>query len=171
VEYDRLVEAGLLQNEKVELIRGLIVHMSPQGISHATVIERLNELLVLALVPNAKASIRVQLPFAAGEDSEPEPDIAVVPRVERRDSHPASAFIVIEVAETSISYDRREKGAIYAEANIPEYWIVDIEHSRVEVHTDSVGGTYTRVTPYRRGEVITSTALPSLQIAVDDMFA
>jgi Uma2 family endonuclease len=171
VEYDRLVETGLLENEKVELIRGLMVHMSPQGVAHAAVIQRLSEMLMLALLPTRLASVRVQLPLALADDSEPEPDLAVVPPGSYRDQHPTHALIVVEVAETSIAYDRREKGALYADGGVPEYWIVDTVHQRVEVHTDPVGGAYTRVTPHRRGEVITSTTLPQLQITVDDMFA
>jgi Uma2 family endonuclease len=170
VEYDRLVDAGLLANEKVELIRGLIVRMSPQGTPHAAAVQRLTKLLVLALGPKDLAEVRVQLPLAVGEHSEPEPDIAVVPPGTYRDRHPAGAFIVVEVAESSIAYDRRDKGALYAESGIPEYWIVDTTHERVEVHTDPVDGAYGRVTPYRRGEMIVSISMPELRVAVDDIF-
>jgi Uma2 family endonuclease len=171
IEYDRLVEAGLLANEKVELIRGLIVRMSPQGARHAAAIQKLNHLMVLALVASGRAAVRVQLPLALGEDSEPEPDLAVVPPGTYRDQHPTSALIVIVVAESSLTADRRDKGALYAAGGVPEYWIVDTGHERIEIHSDIVDRAYGRVTPYRRGEIITSVAIPELQVRVDDVFS
>jgi Uma2 family endonuclease len=170
VDYDRLVELGLLANEKVELIRGLIVRMRPQGAPHASAIQKLTQLLVLALGVPGRAAIRVQLPLALADDSEPEPDLAVVPPASYRQEHPARAFIVIEVAESSLTQDRREKGALYAEGGVPEYWIVDTARERVEVHSEIVAGGYSRVTPYRRGDTIASSAVPELRLQVDEIF-
>src|SRR6185369_9765060 len=108
-EYDQLVAMGVFDNEKVELIKGFIVRMSPTGVPHASVVQALNELFVLALVPSGRASIRIQSPFAASDDSEPEPDVAVLPPGPYRDDHPKAAFLVIEVSESSPRYDRGEK--------------------------------------------------------------
>lgn len=168
-EYDRLVEMGLLADEKVELIRGFIVRMSPQGSAHGRAIERLTRLLIEAL-PRARAAVRIQLPLALSDDSEPEPDIAVVPPGSSTHGHPSRAFIVMEVSDSSLVHDRVEKGALYAEAGIPEYWIVDAAHQRVEVHSDIAEGAYSRVTPYRRGDVARSVSLPDLEVAIDEIF-
>jgi Uma2 family endonuclease len=170
VEYDRLVGLGLLANEKVELIRGLIVRMSPQGVAHAAVVQRLTHLFVLTLVGSGRAAVRVQLPLALGDDSEPEPDLAIVPPGSYQDEHPTGAFVVIEEADSSLTRDRREKGILYAEAGVPEYWIVDTANQRVEVHSEIVSGAYSRVTPHRRGETIVSSALEGLRVRVDEIF-
>jgi Uma2 family endonuclease len=170
IEYERLVDAGLLANEKVELIHGLIVRMSPQGAHHAAAVQKLTQLLVAALGIPGHAAIRVQLPLALGEHSEPEPDLAAVPLGSYKDEHPTNAFLVIEVAESSLSEDRREKGALYAESGIPEYWIVDTARERVEVHSEIVDAAYSRVTPYGRGEVVACAVLTPLKIRVDDIF-
>jgi Uma2 family endonuclease len=170
VEYEQLVEAGHLANEKVELIHGLIVRMSPQGAHHAAAVQKLTQLLVVALGVPGRAAIRVQLPLALGEDSEPEPDVAAVVSGSYKDGHPTSALLVIEVAESSLAEDRREKGVLYAEHGIPEYWIVDTARERVEVHSEIIEAAYSRVTPYRRGEVVASSVFTDLKVRVEDIF-
>ncbi len=170
VEYEKLVDAGLLANEKVELIHGLIVRMSPQGAQHAAAVQKLTQILVAALGIPGHAAVRVQLPLALGEDSEPEPDLAAVPLGSYKDGHPKNAFLVVEVAESSLSEDRSEKGALYAENGIAEYWIVDTARERVEVHSEIIDAAYSRLTPYRRGEVVASAVLPELKVRVDDIF-
>jgi Uma2 family endonuclease len=170
VEYERLVEGGYLAKEKVELIHGLIVRMSPQGAHHAAAVQKLTQLLVAAVGIPGRAAVRVRLPLALGEDSEPEPDLAAVPPASYKNEHPTQAFLVVEVAESSLSEDRRDKGALYAESGIPEHWIVDTARERVEVHSEIVDGAYSRVTPYRRGEVIGSAVLTELRVPVEDIF-
>jgi Uma2 family endonuclease len=170
VEYEQLVDAGHLANEKVELIHGLIVRMSPQGARHAAAVQKLNHLLMVALGIPGRAAVRVQSPLALGEDSEPEPDLAAVPPGSYRDGHPAKAFLVIEVAESSLTVDRRVKGALYAENGIPEYWIVDTARERVEVHSDILDAAYSRITPYQRGEIVASSVFVELKVRVDDVF-
>jgi len=100
IEYEVLVEQGMFgEGEHVQLLDGELVEMSPQGAAHAAVVESLTELLVPALL--GKARVRVQLPFAAGDASEPEPDVAVVSAATTRHRHPDSALLVIEVADIS----------------------------------------------------------------------
>src|SRR5688572_29364106 len=124
-EYQAMGDAGLFQNERVELIEGVIVRMAPRGGPHDTVIERLSELLLPRLV--GRARVRIQLAFAASEYSEPEPDVAVVSRDEPRTTdHPAHATLLIEVAASSLRFDRGTKAALYARAGVPEYWVVDV---------------------------------------------
>jgi Uma2 family endonuclease len=162
-----MVEMGLFVDEKVELIKGFIVRMSPTNVPHASTVQALTELLVLALVPSARASVRIQSPFAASDDSEPEPDVAVLPPGTYRDDHPKTAFLVIEVADSSLRYDRTEKAELYAAVGIKEYWIVNTGDGLIEVHTDIVGGVYSRVTPYRQGQTISPRAFPDVAIPVD----
>src|SRR5262245_28913891 len=111
-EYERMVAADLFRNERVELIHGIIIRMSPQKAAHAVVIQILNRMLVPALL--GRADVRVQLPFAASDDSMPEPDLAVVPVARFGQPHPDRAFVLIEVAESSLEEDRSDKAELYA---------------------------------------------------------
>jgi Uma2 family endonuclease len=163
-----MVEMGLFEeDEKIELIKGFIVRMSPTGVPHASVVQALTRIFVLALVPSERAAIRIHSPFAASDDSEPEPDVAVLPPGDYRDDHPKKAFLVIEVSESSLRYDRTEKAEVYATAGIEEYWIVNLRHNLIEVRTDIIDGVYSQVTTYRRGQIISPRAFPDVAIPVD----
>jgi Uma2 family endonuclease len=132
VEYDLLVEHGRFAEERVELLEGVIVEMSPQGPAHANVVERLTRFLVLAL--QGRAVVRPQSAFAASDSSEPEPDLAVVePGRGLTDPHPREAFLIVEVADSSLLKDRGLKSSLYARAGVPEYWIVDLRSREIEV--------------------------------------
>lgn len=167
VEYDRLVELGIFdEDEKIELLRGVLVAMSPQGADHGYVIERLTKLLIDAL--GDRGRLRPQTPFAASELSEPEPDLAVYPPAPYVRAHPDRALLVIEIAYSSLRKDRGIKAEIYAEAEVPEYWIVDLVHGAVEVRTAPQDGHYGRTVTYGRGERIALVAFPDLTLATDD---
>jgi Uma2 family endonuclease len=168
-EYERMIDAGLFRNERVELIRGIIVRMSPQKPAHALVIQILNRMLVPPLV--GRADVRVQLPFAASDDSMPEPDIALVEVARFGQPHPRRASLVIEVAETSLEEDRTEKAELYAQAGVSEYWVVNIPDRSIEVHTEPSRGAYTRVTPYRVPEKVAPEAFPDVTIDLGALFA
>lgn len=163
-DYDRLVEAGAFRDEKVELIRGVIVRMVPQGPPHAGPIQRLNEILVLRLA--GRASVRVQLPIIAPDESEPEPDLAIVPRGDYDEAHPSGAFLIVEVANTSLDYDRGTKTPLYAAMGVPEYWIVDVPRGTVEVHREPVDERYGRVTTHKKGESITLASFADITLEV-----
>ena len=165
-EYETMVAAGLFEDERVELLEGVIVEMSPQSPPHAAAIQRLDRLLQRLI--GDRASVRVQMPFAAGDLSLPEPDVAVVPLGDYETSHPARALLVIEVADSSLRKDRRLKVEIYARAGVPEYWVVGLS-GLVEVCTEPVEGAYRRVTPARRGDRIRPAAFPDIEIAIDDI--
>ena len=167
-EYDRMVEMGLFANEKVELLKGFIARMSPQKSRHGGAVQYLTHFFVPALVSSSRASVRVQLPLVVDPDSEPEPDVALVPFGGYRDRHPDRAFLVIEVSETSLAEDH-DKAAVYAEGGIPEHWIVDTTRDLVEVHRDGADGVYTRVTVHRRGESIACLAFPDLPLSENDL--
>jgi Uma2 family endonuclease len=167
VEFERMVDEGLFVDERIELLRGVIVEKSPQGARHAATLQRLNSRLVAALA--GLAEIRIQLPLAVSDDSLPEPDLAAVVPGEADRAHPTTAFLVVEVAETSLNKDRRVKAELYARANIPEYWIIDITGTLIEVHADPTDGRYSSVTPYRRGDAFRLRAFPAVEIRVADI--
>jgi Uma2 family endonuclease len=127
VEYDRLVHLGVFEDERVELLYGTIVRMSPINEPHNDAMARLTELLVLAL--HTRARLRPASSFAAGEYSQPEPDLLLVER-KKFEGRPDRAFLVIEISESSLSTDRKIKKNLYAESGVPEYWIVNLVNRR-----------------------------------------
>ena len=162
-----MVELGLFENERVELVYGVVVEMSPKGARHDAVIQRLTKLAVLAL--GNRAGVRVQSAFAASDGSEPEPDVAVVPRGDYDDGHPTRAYLLIEVADSSLTYDREVKSKLYAECGVPEYWIVNLVDDIVQVHSAIVRGVYTSITPMRRGDTLASQAFPDVVLDVSEL--
>lgn len=148
-----LVEQGVFaSDERIQLLEGELVEMSPQGVPHATIVEALNERLMPALV--GRARVRVQLPLAAGECSEPEPDIAVVDSAVPRDHHPDSALFVIEVADSSLAIDLGRKSRIYAAAGVAEYWVIDAEAGHVHVHTEPAAEGYAQIRRHGPDDVL-----------------
>ena len=168
VEFDRLVGLGHFERERVELIDGRIIDLGPQGGPHASAITRLVRLLVPRLSKNVEA--RIQMPFVAGGTSEPEPDVALVPTGDYELEHPASALLIIEVSDTSLEYDRSVKGALYAKAKVPEYWIVNLEDGAVEVRRLPRGDRFTQVRIALPGETLRPVRLPKLSVPVVDVF-
>lgn len=158
--------AGLFVGERVELLYGYITEMSPIGVPHSAVIQLLVEVLIRAL--GERASVRPQSPFIASDESEPEPDIAVVPRGDGLTEHPRRAHLIIEVADSSLAADSGIKARLYAESGVPEYWVVNLRDWVVQVHTDPLAGIYSRLMPYRRGERIRLLRFPEVEIAVDE---
>ena len=164
-QYDAMVASGALEEAKVELLEGVIVDMSPQGAEHAGAIEVLAGQLREAL--GERVRVREEKPFAASDDAEPEPDIAVVPPGDPFAGHPARAFLVVEVADSSLKKDRGVKTAIYARASVPEYWVVNLQDRVVEVHLHPQGGRYARTSIARRGESITLAHFPDVRVELD----
>lgn len=167
VEYDKLVELGVFEDERIELLEGVLVPMSPIGPRHSGAIDALNLLLVRAL--GDRARIRVQNPFAASDISEPEPDLLVAPLGDYRTEHPAEAYLVIEVAESSLAKDRGRKLRIYAQRGVPDYWVVDVVDRRVEVHRDPHGGGYRSSRVFERGESIALQVFPDVSFSATDI--
>lgn len=134
-EFERMGEAGILRDERLELIEGEILRMSPIGSRHAAVVERLGALLQQKL--GERAPVRRQNPVRLEPESEPQPDVAVVkPRPDfYASAHPgpADVFLLVEVAETTADFDRGRKAPVYARCGIPETWIVLLERGVVEV--------------------------------------
>jgi Uma2 family endonuclease len=168
-EYDRMVEFGAFADERVELLYGMLVTMSPQGSEHAFSIQELIRPLVLAL--GERARVRIQLPLALSEESEPEPDVAVVPLGDYRKQHPSTALLVVEVAKTSLRDDRLIKGRLYAEAGIPEYWLVDVVGNRVERYLDPRDGRYTRLSTHGPEEALALVVFPDVTVRLGEILA
>jgi Uma2 family endonuclease len=166
VEYDKLVALGVFEGEHIELVDGALLQMSPIGPPHCEAVDRLTELLVLTFA--GRARVRVQGSFAAGEFSEPEPDVSVLPLGDYHAEHPQQAHLVIEVAEASLSYDRGRKARLYAECGVPEYWIVNLIERTVEVHQAPNAGKYERMSTHPKGSRLRLVAFPDVELNVDD---
>ena len=168
--YDRAVEAGVFgPDDRVELIEGQLLAMNPQGSRHSAIVGQAGD--VLRDVFGADCSIRTQCPLAAGDDSEPEPDLAVVPGRARDylDAHPTSALLVVEVSDDSLRRDRILKQRLYARHGIPEYWILALPDARLEVYRDPTPDGYRTLLICRAGQTIAPLARPAATIAVADL--
>jgi Uma2 family endonuclease len=165
-EYEHLVELGSFAGEKVELLQGRIVEMSPQGRAHAYAVTQLVRRLVPAI--GDRAVVRVQMPMALSELSEPEPDLAVVAAADYLDEHPRQALLLIEVADSSLADDRKIKRRLYAEAQIPEYWIVNLLDGVVEVHREPDGGDYAQVSRHGRDALVVVPGFADVELRVGD---
>lgn len=133
-QYERMVEAGVFgPADRLELLEGEIIDMAPQKSRHATAVTLLGD--ALRSLFGAGVTVRVQLPFALDDRSEPEPDVAVVPGLPRdyRDAHPDRALLLCEVSDSTLAYDRGPKLRAYARAGIPEYWILDLVGGTLEL--------------------------------------
>lgn len=167
VEYDALVDQGFLADEPIELIEGRLLARSPEGHRHATVIRRLNRLLVEA-IPATEGDIGVGNPIALSDVSEPEPDLAVFPPTGYRGHHPSTATLLIEVSNISLRRDRTVKRRIYAAAGIVEYWVVNLRDGVLAVHRDPVDGAYRSISQHAEG-VIRAVRHPRLRIDVAEL--
>ena len=166
-EYDELVGFGAFSDERVELIRGIIVSMSPLNPPHNEAVYRADVRLKKAL--DGRARVNVQLSFAASDDSEPEPDIAVVEDRSYAKSHPGEAFLIVEVAHTSQHRDLEIKPVIYASSKVQEYWVVDIKRREVVVHRHSDGAAWGLVQHISESESVSPVAFPDVSIKVSDL--
>lgn len=167
-EYERLVALGAFDGERVELLHGTLIQMSPHDPPHAVPIQVLTARLVAAL--GTRAIVRVQLPLVAAGESEPEPDLAVVPLGDYRTQHPSTAHLVIEVADSSLRKDREVKAPLYAASGFPEYWIVNVPDQVVEIHRSPAAGRYQRVARHGASDTVTIEAFADVAIPVADLF-
>jgi Uma2 family endonuclease len=172
-DFARMAAAGIFaEDDRVELIDGEVRAMSPIGPRHAAIVKRLNALLSRQIVPTA--IISVQDPIQLTDYTEPQPDIAVLRG--RADfyaqAHPVSAdvLLVVEVAETSLEYDREEKVPRYAQARIPEVWLIDVERETVTQYTQPDGTHYRGKQTLQRDQVLVSPTMSHLRLAVGDIF-
>jgi Uma2 family endonuclease len=171
-EYHRMGETGILRPEdRVELINGEILEMSPIGSRHMACVNNLNRLLVLGL--GTRAVVSPQNPVQIPIHSEPEPDVAVLRPRSYKTSAPTSedVLLLVEVAETSLRFDRTVKLALYARAGVPEYWLADAGAERVTVHRQPAGETYGDARVIGMEGALGLLAFPDVVIRVADLFA
>jgi Uma2 family endonuclease len=173
-EYRRMAEVGILKpTDRVELIRGEIIKMSPPGRRHQAFVDNLTQLLAVRIA--GRAIVSIQNPVVLAEDSEPQPDLKVVRRrsmpYKEREAHGEDVLLLIEVAETSLSFDRSTKLRLYAEAEIPEYWVVDCTSESVEVHRAPEATDYRDVTRLTGAASISPLAFPDVRVALAEIFA
>jgi Uma2 family endonuclease len=170
-EYERLGEAGFFPPDaRLELIDGLIYHMGPQTSFHSTCVRAVQD--GLEEIFSAGYDVRVQMPLALGDDSEPEPDVAVV-RGHFTDytfSHPTTAVLAVEVADSSLLHDRRRKIPLYARSGILETWLVVLRKKAVEVYRDPVDGAYRSQIVLRLGDVLSPVGKPEASIPIERFF-
>ena len=170
-DYHQMIEAGILdEDDRVELLEAKVVCMSPQRPFHAASVQRSSRLLFQLL--SDRAEIRVQLPVILGNDSEP--DLAVV----RFDAHEYSfrhpeasdIYLLIEVADSTIAEDRKQKARIYAKNRVLEYWILDLQKRQVYVFRQPEETTYREELVLNSSDSIAMQAFPDVAIALDAMF-
>ena len=171
-EYYRMAEVGILHaDERVELIDGEIVLMAPMGKPHAVGVRRADSILQRVL--EGVAIVSAQNPVHLGPHFEPEPDVAVlrIKEDEYLNQHPEPGDIlwVIEIADTTLYHDRGVKALLYAEANIPETWIMNLVEDCIEAFTQPGPDGYAQHAIYRRGDTISPSTLPDVEFAVDDL--
>ena len=171
-DYYKMAQAGILgEDDRVELIDGAIVDMAPIGPRHAAGVDRLNTLFSERL--RGRAILRVQNPVHLHEYSEPEPDLMLLrPRADFYASghpEPADVFLAIEVAESSLEYDRDVKALLYAQNGIPEFWLEDLGGYRVIVHREPGPEGYADVRITSGDDVLSPQAFPEVVLTVREI--
>lgn len=172
-EYDRLVELGVLQGEPIELIGGQLLVAEPQGPYHASAITAVDYAL-RAVLPIGWI-VRLQAPVWLDDESEPEPDLAVVAGFpgDYHDGHPARPALAVEVAESSLGFDRERKGSLYARAGIVDYWVLNLVDQVLEIYRDPApdptapfGWRYQSVTRLKPPASVQLRGVPSCRVAI-----
>jgi Uma2 family endonuclease len=167
--YYRMGEVGIFaEGERVELIEGEIIDMAPIGSEHSAAVGSL--ITDMAVAVAGRALVWAKNPLRLSDLDEPQPDVMLLkPQADRyRSAHPTAAdvLLLVEVAQTSLAYDRKVKLPLYARHGVPEVWIVNIGDSVVEVYRDPKGEAYETTLRAMRGETLEPAALPGLRIAV-----
>lgn len=171
-QYYQMIESGILsERDRVELIKGEIIEMFPVGRRHAACVDRLTELFVLRLA--SKAIVRTQNPIQLSNDSEPQPDLALL---RRRDDFyeighpkPEDVFLVIEVSDTTVDFDREIKIPTYAEEGIAEAWLVDLNAQTIEVYREPTASRYQQVQQFIQSQSLFLQAFPEIQFSVSQI--
>jgi Uma2 family endonuclease len=172
-QYYQMAQVGLLSAEdRVELIEGEIIDMAPIGSAHASTLRTLAELFREAV--GKQAIVAVQDPVRLGDRSEPEPDLALLRRREDRykHAHPTApdVYLIVEVAQTSLRYDREIKLPLYARHGIPEVWIIDTQKRTLSLHRDPQGERYASESTTSAPGKLALSALPDVAIDLAGLF-
>lgn len=169
-DYERLAAEGFFTPDaRLDLIDGVVYDVPPQSSPHATCLHLALRILTLLF---SDAYVRVQSPLALGDDSQPDPDLAVVPgALEDYDqNHPTTALLVVEVADSSLAHDKDLKIPLYARCGIPEAWLVNVPAKTLEIFRDSERGRYRSHQILRIGDTVSPLSRPEARIAIADLF-
>jgi Uma2 family endonuclease len=171
-DYYKMAAAGVFsEDDRVELIEGEIVEMNPIGSRHAACVGRLTKLL--EQLAGNQAIVWVQNPVQISDYSEPLPDLALLKRREdfyaQANPQPADVLLIVEVADSSVGYDREIKVPLYARAGIAEVWLVNLPKEMIEVYAKPVGDTYREIRLIARGEPLTAQSVPNLTVDADSV--
>jgi len=171
-EYYRMAQAGIIgPDDRVELIDGEVLRMSPIGHRHSVCVTLATELFVSAL--KGRANVRIQLPLRLTDHTEPQPDVVLLRY--RPDSYRGKevttqdVLLIVEVSDTTLQYDRDFKLARYAAAGIREVWIENIEADELLVYRETVGSAYAKCLVLRRGDSVEALAFPETTFKIDDL--
>jgi Uma2 family endonuclease len=172
-QYHKMVDSGILSEEdRVELIRGEIIDMAAIGKKHAAAVRRLDKLLSAKL--QERAILDTQNPVVLDDTSEPQPDVALLrPREDFYETaHPQAEdiFLLIEVADSTVKYDREVKIPLYAENNIIEVWLVDVNQQIVEVFREPANAGYQNIQTFPQNQTLSIKAFPDVNITVNEIF-
>jgi len=171
-EYHQMADSGILDtSDRVELIEGELIDLSPIGSRHAFFVDRIAELVSGG--PRADYMVRVQGPVALGECNEPQPDITLIKRGNYTERHPGGAdvLLIVEVSDTTIDYDRDVKLGLYARHGILEIWLLDVNGRELTVYRDPAEGQYRQIRKLTAAEVVSPGALPGVALRLMDLTA
>lgn len=172
-EFHRMVEAGVFTPEqRIELLEGELFDMAPIGPAHSGTTNYLTQ--ALYQVVGTQAVVSVQNPIMLGDDSEPQPDLALLrPRGDfYKNSHPGAddILLLVEIADTSVSTDRDYKIPLYARHGIPEVWLLDVKHRQLEIHRKPEQGRYQQVYTAKTDESICLSQLPGIELNLQQLW-
>ncbi|OKH34066.1 hypothetical protein NIES2119_21430 [[Phormidium ambiguum] IAM M-71] len=171
-QYHQMIEAGILtEDDRVELIKGEIVEMTPINRRHSAHVNRLNELFILRLAQ--LVTVGVQNPVELNDNSEPQPDISLLRRkadfYKSGHPQPQDILLLVEVADTTVESDREIKIPLYAENGIIEVWLIDINEQYIEVYRQPSANGYQNIQRFVRGQNLSILAFPEVIISVDEV--
>jgi Uma2 family endonuclease len=177
-DYYRMLEVGLFEGKRVELIEGQVIEMSAMKSPHATALSLVAEALRPVFADECFIRVQSPLRMTLGTEADPEPDIALIEGNIRdyANEHPSTAWLVVEISETTLKYDRNRKASIYARAMIDEYWIVNLKQRQLEVYRHStqdaiapLGFKYRDKLILKAGDTVSPMMKPEAVIAVADL--
>lgn len=166
-EYHALGELGFL-SKRTELIEGVVIEKMPKSPRHVTVVKKIFQVISLLIRKGFHAASEQPITLT---DSEPEPDISIVKGAisDYENSHPTHAELVVEVSLTTLSEDRA-MAFVYAKANIPEYWLFNLNNNTVEVYTKPMQDRYSEMKTYSNTDILTLTSLPEIKLELSSIF-
>lgn len=169
-EFHKMGDAGIFgENNRVELIDGEVVEMSPMGWRHVWYVNAFN--MLLASRAEGRYIVSVQNPLIISEHGEPQPDLTLIKDLPPgRLPNPEDVLAVVEVSDTTLAYDKNVKLPRYAAAGVPEVWIADLQTETIEIHSDPTPHGYRKTTRHSRGERVGSTTIPGLAFDTNEVF-